>query len=88
MVNDSPQERLPSDVMLYYRVESMLLQYEYWFANEPHLIVNENGETFKFKDVGERLEIVRQPELDLNQSEMALFLDYVRKHNIVPEDRP
>ena len=88
MVNDSPQERLPSDVMLYYRVESMLLQYEYWFANEPHLIVNENGETFKFKDVGERLEIVRRPELDLNQSEMALFLDYVRKHNIVPEDRP
>lgn len=86
MVNDSLQERVPSDLRIYHHVKSMLEYYEYWFADEPHLIVNEGGEAFKFISVDEKLEIVKRPELDLNQSEMSMFLEYIKKYDIRPQD--
>lgn len=85
-VNDSPKERQPGDVYAFATESDMLLQFEYWFADEPHLVFDELGQAFKFRSDGDHLSINRRADLDLNSDELVAFMTFIEAHQIEPDE--
>lgn len=54
MINDSTDELLPGDVELYTSWELARKEYELWFADEPHLVIDDTGQTFKIHINGKK----------------------------------
>ncbi|MCR9128684.1 MAG: hypothetical protein NXI12_04120 [Alphaproteobacteria bacterium] len=85
-VNESNNERCPGCVDAFVSKDEMLLQHEYWYADGPHLIFNEQGEAYKFEAKNEILTVKRRTDLDLSREELARFMEFIETHQIRPRE--
>jgi len=57
LVNESFRPEEPGDVEVFASRDAIALEYEWWFAKEPHLIVDTHGQTYKLFARNEKLHV-------------------------------